>query len=161
MSAFVAFNGFPGEDVQAPIQTLLVPQSQASVPVPAKPVGGGVLAAKRTPSRAAAAHRVAVKQAHSPTASTGPVVHRTAPNATQPAPAPTAPSGSSGGGAATPAAQTTPLASTSPTAPTGTDPQLPPITLPSLLPPPPQSPPPGDSQLPIDTSSITGLLGGS
>ncbi len=158
MSAFVAFNGFPGEDVQAPIQTLLVQERQTQVPVPAKPVHAGVLAAKRS-AAPADTHRVAAKHASSPTASTGPVVHRTGPNATQPAPAPTAPSGSGGGGTATPVAQTTPLGSPSPT---GTDPQLPPITLPSILPPPPpQPPPPGSSQLPIDTSSITGLLGGS
>ena len=45
MSAFVAFNGFPGQDVQDPIGTLLLQQRQTPVDVPAKPVHVGVLAA--------------------------------------------------------------------------------------------------------------------
>lgn len=163
MSAFVAFNGFPGEDVQAPIHTLLVQQRQTSVPVHAKPVRVDVRAATRHPAiTSGSSHHAAARHAGGPTASTDPVVQHTAPQATPPpAQSPAPPSGSGGGSATTPVAQSTPLADpdTAPTVPsTTTTPKLP-ITLPSLT---PSSPPPqqsGSSVLPVDTSGITDLLG--
>ena len=156
MSAFVAFRGFPGEDVQAPIQTLLVQEHQTPVRVPAKPLRVGVLGAKRSPS-AGGSRRTATRRVSSPTASTGPVVQRTAPAA--PAPAPNqAPSNGTSSGNATPVADTSPLTSptTAPTVPSTSTLPLPSLTLPSLPPP----PPPDSSQLPVDTSGVTGLLGG-
>lgn len=161
MSAFVAFNGFPGEDVQAPIQSLLVQQRQTPVPVPAKPVRVGVLAATRHPAAGGGSHRRtgASQRVGSPTASTGPVVQHTAPNAAPPTQGP-APSSGSGGGSTTPVAQTTPLTGAGGTTPDPSTvlPQLPAVPLPSVTPPPPPS---DTSALPVDTSGITGLLGGS
>jgi hypothetical protein len=152
MSAFVAFNGFPGGDVQAPIQSLLVQERQTPVPVPAKQVKVGVLAAKRAPA-ASSSHRAAARRSQAPTATTGPVVHRTAPKA---APAPTSsPAPRTGSPTSAPVAQTTPVTSDpAPSVPDTTIP-APAITLPSV-PPPPQ----GNSQLPVDTSGITGILTG-
>ncbi|HEX6461201.1 MAG TPA: hypothetical protein VF032_19955 [Thermoleophilaceae bacterium] len=155
MSAFVAFNGFPGEDVQAPIQSLLVQERQAPVPVPAKPVRVGVLAASRHPASAGTNHGGTGTSGHlnSPTASTGPVVQRTAPKTAPPA---QSPAPSSGSGTATSVAETAPLPTVGsvPTDPSTIVPQLPTVTVPSL------PPPPSDSSLPVDTSGVTSLLGG-
>lgn len=158
MSAFVAFNGFPGQDVQDPIGTLLVQEKQAAVKVPAKPIRVDVAAATRAATTSG--HRAATRRAHAPKASTGPVLQR-APARTAPGQAP------SSGQNPTSVAQTaptTPLSTTPPSVP-NTGVQIPPITLPSLPSSPPASPPPPPSggvntQLPVDTSGITGILGG-
>lgn len=162
MSAFVAFNGFPGQDVQDPIGTLILQEKQASVSVPAKPMHVQVLATTRSASAAAAAaHRhVSAKQLRTPQASTGPVVHRTDPTPTTPTTPPPAQAPSSSVQAPASVAgstPSTPVSNTSPSVP-DTGITLPTITLPSLPPP----PPPDDDQqkLPIDLSGITGLLGG-
>jgi hypothetical protein len=149
MSAFVAFNGFPGQDVQDPIGTLLLQQRQAPVSVPAKPVRVHVLAARKG---AVASHRAGTTRSHAPTANTGPVAQRTpAQTPTQtPAPAP------GSGQASTPLTQSTPPldSGTTPSLPDTGTPQVPSVSVPSL------PPPPTPSQLPIDTSGVTSLLGG-
>jgi hypothetical protein len=152
MSAFVAFNGFPGQDVQDPIGTLLLQQRQTAVNVPAKPVHVSVLAATRR-NAAVARHRASVRNSQGPRAGTGPVTHRLpsqVPGSTQsPAPA-------SSQNAGTLPATTSPISTpTTPSVPDPTLPQLPGVTLPSLPPP----PPPGSTQLPVDTSGVTGILG--
>src|SRR6266536_5678798 len=50
MSAFVAFNGFPGQDLQSPITPTLLPERQAPVTIPAHPSRADLQAAdpKRT-----------------------------------------------------------------------------------------------------------------
>jgi hypothetical protein len=156
MSAFVAFNGFPGQNVQDPIGTLLLQEPQAQVSVPVKPLHVGVPGASKRSGSAARHRREAARNSQAPKASTGPVVHRTtpiqAPTRTQtPASAPSQDT--------VPLAQATPpvVPGTAPTLPDTGVPQVPGLTLPALPPPPPPS---GSSQLPIDTSGITGLLGG-
>src|SRR5213082_3528757 len=76
MSAFVAFNGFPGQDVQDPIGTLLLQQRQTPVDVPAKPVHVGVLAATRNHVGGARHRATTVRTSRGPQAGTGPVAHR-------------------------------------------------------------------------------------
>jgi hypothetical protein len=156
MSAFVAFNGFPGQSVQDPIGTLLLQEPQAQVSVPVKPVHVNVLATRRG-SRAAARHREGVRNSRAPKASTGPVAHRTptqTPTRTQ---APQAPASSQG---TVPVTETTPpiVPGTEPTLPDTGLPALPGVTVPTVPPPPPPSG--GSQQLPIDTSGVTSILGG-
>jgi len=158
MSAFVAFNGFPGQQVQDPIGSLLIQQKQTSVNVPAKPVHVRVEGTTRGGAAGKARH-TAARRAGAPRASTGPVVHRNGPGSSTPTQVQTP--GSSG-------QNPTSVAGSAPAAPVSTTPPslpstgitLPPITLPSLPSSPP--PPPGNNQqqLPIDTSGVTSLLGG-
>jgi hypothetical protein len=153
MSAFVAFNGFPGQDVQDPIGTLLLQQRQTPVDVPAKPVHVGVLAATRNRVGGARHQATTVRTSRGPRADTGPVAHRLpsqVPGSTQsPAPAASQDSG-------TLPVTTSPVSTpTTPSVPDPSLPQVPGVTLPSL----PSPPPPGSSQLPVDTSGITGVLG--
>jgi hypothetical protein len=156
MSAFVAFNGFPGQDVQDPIGTLLVQEKHASVRVPAKPVHVQVAASRRGPTGTAAARhrRDALKRTQGPNANTGPLAHRTpsgAPGSSQTQ----TPSATQNATSLAPTSPTTPIGTTTPSVP---DPgvSVPPITLPSVTLPPPPS---GNSQLP-DTSGVTGIIGG-
>jgi len=157
MSAFVAFNGFPGQDVQDPIGTLLLQEKQAPVSVPAKPVHVQVLGTTRSASATTTDRHASSKRLHTPRANTGPVVNRTSPTTpTAPSPGQTpTPSGQSPTSVAG-STPSVPLSTTTPSAP-DTGITLPPITLPSLPPPPP---PGGNQQQPIDTSGITSLLGG-
>jgi len=158
MSAFVAFNGFPGQDVQDPIGTLLLQEKQAPVSVPAKPVHVQVLGTTRSGSATAAQRHASGKRLRTPQASTGPVLHTTTPTPSTPTPG-QAPSSS--GQTPTTAAGSTPSVPVSTTTPSVPDTgiTLPAVTLPSLPAPPP--PPGGDQQqLPVDTSGVTGLLGG-
>lgn len=151
MSAFVAFNGFPGQDVQDPIGTLLLQERQAAVNVPAKPVHVSVQAARRA-SAEGSGGRTAARPVNAPKASTGPVGSRT------PAQTPTqntqAAPGSTSTQGTTLVPQTTSPIST-PTTPQVPQTDLPPVTVPSLPPPPTDT-----TQLPLDTSGVTGLLGG-
>lgn len=155
MSAFVAFNGFPGQSVEDPIGTLLLQEPQAQVSVPVKPTHVKVLATRKGTGAATRHRREAARNSRAPKASTGPVVHRTptgqTPTRTQ-APA------------SAPSQGTAPAVPTTPTIVPGTAPALPdtglplpPVTVPTLPSPPP---PNGSSQLPVDTSGITSLLGG-
>jgi hypothetical protein len=155
MSAFVAFNGFPGQDVQDPIGTLLVQERQTPVNVSAKPVHTSVTASKQ--GTVAAGHRASAKHSRVPRASTGPVLQRSPTPATVPTPGQTP---SSTPSSVAPSQTTTPVSvPTTPSVP-NTGVTIPQITLPSL-PSAPQTPPPSDnSSLPIDTSGITGVLGG-
>ena len=157
MSAFVAFNGFPGQDVRDPIGTLLLQEKQAAVSVPAKPVRVRVLATSKAPAAATSHRRAALRRAVAPRASTGPVEQRT-PSTQAPTSSPQAPSSAGTTQTAPPVSQPKAPVDTG-SAPTLPDTGLPipPITLPSLPTPPPPS---GDSKLPIDTSGITDLLGG-
>jgi hypothetical protein len=155
MSAFVAFNGFPGQDVQDPIGTLLLQQKQAPVSVPAKPVHLQVLATRRGASASTAQRHGSVRNVRTPRASTGPVVERTSPTPTAPTPGQTPSSPGQSPTSVAGSTPTVPISTTTPSAP-DTGITLPPITLPSLPPPPGGSP----QQLPIDTSGVTSLLGG-
>jgi hypothetical protein len=153
MSAFVAFNGFPGQGVQAPIGSLLLgEQHPPTVTVPTKPVRPhGSAAAGRSSAQAgaprASGHARAVKP---PVAHANPVVNSApsgqAPTQTQAPSSAPSPSTSQ----VTPGTVGDPLpATTTPSLPT-TGVPLPQVSLP---------PPPDTSQLPVDTSGVTGLLG--
>src|SRR3954454_7643815 len=76
MSAFVAFNGFPGQDVQDPIGTLLLQERQTPVNVPAKPVHVSVLSTSHGPASSRGG-RATARRLRAPQASTGPVRHKT------------------------------------------------------------------------------------
>jgi hypothetical protein len=149
----VAFNGFPGQDVQSPIGTLLVQQKQATVRVPAKPAR--VAAAHRGPTAASAAHRrrASLQRSHRPLASTGPLAHR-APTQ-QPGSGTTSPGATQNAASVVQAAPSTPIDTTAPSLP-NPGVSIPQVTVPSLPSPPP---PPSESQLPVDTSGVTGILG--
>jgi hypothetical protein len=157
MSAFVAFNGFPGQDVQDPIGTLLVQEKQASVKVPAKPVHVHVAASRRGPATTAATRhrRDALKHTSAPRANTGPLAHR-APTQTPSGSQTQTPGPTQNATSVAPTTPTTPIGTTTPSVP---DPgvSVPPITLPSLPSPPP--PPSGNGQLPVDPNSVTGIIG--
>jgi hypothetical protein len=165
MSAFVAFNGFPGQDVQDPIKTLLVNLQQTPVSVKADPVPVSTLRARHG---VAAAHAHARTRTHSrarqrsPMAHSSPVTRRggiTPPSAQTPASSPQP------GALPTPAGEVTPPLPAGGTPSVGTPSvgtpsvgmpspskvELPPVQLPS---------PPNNTQLPVDTSGVTGLLGG-
>ena len=151
MSAFVAFNGFPGQDVEDPIGSLLLQERQATVTVPAHPVKAHVLASKR--ATAAAGHRAAARRLPSPIAGTNPVRQRA--GLGQPGRTPS--SGPQPAGAPTPASSITPAlpgGTGTPSLPDTTLPSGPSVTVPQVSPPPPQS-----TQLPVDTSGVTGILG--
>jgi hypothetical protein len=158
MSAFVAFNGFPGQDVQDPIGTLLVPQRQTAVSVPAKPVHVHVLATRRGAPAAATSRHAAARHLRSPRASTRPVTDRGTGQSTTPSQAGQTPSSTQSptSSSVVPSTPSTPISTTAPSVP-DTGVTLPPITVPSLPSPPP--PPSGNPQLPVDTSGITGILG--
>jgi len=162
MSAFVAFNGFPGQDVQAPIGSLLLgEQHPPTVTVPAKPPrshGGAAGARSRAASRArhAGTHARAVR---SPLAHAGPVTDRV------PAGQPAQPQTPTSSAPAQPQQSTAPVSPTSVAnpLPTGTTPSLPDtgVPVPQVTLPPLSSPtPPQNTQLPVDTSGVTGVLGG-
>ena len=164
MSAFVAFNGFPGQNVQAPIGSLLLgEQHPQTVTVPTKPVRSHAAASASHAGARTAAHRASghARAVKSPLAHANPVGTRT-PSGQAPtqAPASSVP--------ATPQQSTVPVSSGTvsdplsgsggPALPTTSVPALPPISLPSLGS--SSSPPPENSQVPIDTSGVTSLLGG-
>jgi hypothetical protein len=151
MSAYVAFNGFPGQDVENPIGKLVLQEQPAPVSVPAQPVQVHVRGATRGPS-SAHHHGVGAKRAVGPTASTGPVVKRRlssgAPSSQAPA------SGSVQAPPPDPVGRSLPAP---PQVPTGVLPQLPNVSLPAIE-------APGESSPPVDTSGLTnaasGLVGG-
>jgi hypothetical protein len=151
MSAFVAFNGFPGQSEQDSIGTLLVKERQAPVAVPARPRHVGA-ASSHTGRDATRRSGSGVRHAHGPVARSAPVSSPTQgsqPSGTQ--------SPSTGSAAQQPV--TAPTAPVDATLPTGSTPSLPTTSVPSL--------PPVDltpvtqtaSQLPVDTSGVTGVLG--
>jgi hypothetical protein len=150
MSAYVAFNGFPGQDVQDPIGKLLVQERQTPVSVPAAPVRVSVRAATRTPSRAH--HDAKAERALGPKASTGPVKDRLPSDAPASSPPP-AGAGSGQGGSPTPQ-PTSQLPGSPPQVNVPGLPQLPAVSLPPVI----QSP--AQTQLPVDTSGATGTLSG-
>jgi hypothetical protein len=156
MSAFVAFNGFPGQDVQDPIGTLLVQEKQASVKVPAKPVHVRVAASRRGPAATTVARhrRDALKRSQGPQANTGPLTHPT-PSQTPGGSQTQTPGTTQNASSVAPTAPTTPIGTTTPSVP---DPgvSVPQVTLPSITPPPPPS---GNTQLPVDPNSVTGIIG--
>jgi hypothetical protein len=156
MSAFVAFNGFPGQDVQDPIKTLLVNLQQTPVSVKADPVPVSTLRARHGVAAAHARTRTRThSRAHqrSPMAHGSPVTRRggiTPPSAQTPASSPQQ------AALPTPAGEVTtplPAGGTPPSVGVPSPPkvELPPVQLPS---------PSNTTQLPVDTSGITGLLGG-
>jgi hypothetical protein len=154
MSAFVAFNGFPGQDVQDPIGTLLLQERQTPVNVPAKPVHVSVQAA-RAASAAGSGGRTAARHVRAPKVSTGPVLTERTPAQTPTQSPATAPGSTSSQGTTLVPQETSPITTPStPQLPDTALPQVPSVTVPPL------PPPPGDTQLPVDTSGVTGLLGG-
>jgi hypothetical protein len=150
MSAFVAFNGFPGQDVQDPIGTLLLQERQTPVNVPAEPVHVSALSARRG-SAASSGGRTTARHVQAPKVSTGPVGDRT------PAQTPTQNTETAPGSTSTQGAGLVPQDSlpSTPTTPQLPQTDLPPLTVPSLPPPPTDT-----TQLPLDTSGVTNLLGG-
>jgi hypothetical protein len=147
MSAYVAFNGFPGQDVEDPIGSLLLQERQAPVSVPVQPVR-----VNTTPAtvRHASSHR---RHAHAhralgPRASTGPVKQRLPAQA----PASSPPPASSGGAPQDAVQQTTSQLPATPKVPSTTD-VLPDINL-------PKAQTPAKQQLPIDTSGLTKIVDG-
>lgn len=148
MSAFVAFNGFPGQDVGTPIGNLVVQERPAPVSVP--DVAVAAPARQVATTHAAAGHRRDARGAAGPTASTGLIKHRRASAPTTQAPAAQAPATSSDQ-----SQQALPVQQTAPQLP-GTQvlPGAPQIQLPVI-----QSP--TNSQQPlIDTQKVVGLLTG-
>jgi hypothetical protein len=146
MSAYVAFNGFPGQDVGDPIGTLVVPQQQTRVNVPAVPVQVHAQAATRAPAgqRRSATARRAIR----PRATTGPVKHRSTTQAPSVAPAP----------ATTPATGASPVPASTPQLP-ATPPQVPTSVLPKVSLPVIQAP--SQTQTPaVDTGGVTDLANG-
>jgi len=148
MSAFVAFNGFPGQDVQSPIGNLVVQERPAPVSVPDVTVAAPTRNAATT--QAADRHRTDARGAAGPTASTGLIKHRRVSAPTTQAPAAQAPATSSDQ-----SRQALPVQQTTPQLPsTQALPGAPQIQLPVI-----QSP--ADSQQPvIDTQKVVGLLTG-
>jgi hypothetical protein len=153
MSAFVAFNGFPGQDVQNPVGNLVLQERTAPVrvadPATMRPTHSA------TVSRRAAHHRSTARDAKGPTASTGLIKDRaSAPTQTQTqAPAATSPASSTGSSqSALPVQQTTPQLPDTQVVPGVNVPkvQLPVIQAPST------------SQQPVvdTTNAVTGLLSG-
>jgi hypothetical protein len=159
MSAFVAFNGFPGQQVQDPIGTLLLQEGQTRVNVAPKPLRVQVEGTTRSPAGGSSNH-AAARHARTPQASTGPILHSTTPGSSTPSQTQTPSSPGQTTTSVTGSAPSAPISTTAPQLPS-TNVTLPTITLPSL-PTSPPPPPPGDNQqqLPVDTSGITGLLGG-
>jgi hypothetical protein len=153
MSAYVAFNGFPGQDVESPIGNLVLQEQPAPVNVPAQAAQVQVQGATRTPGTGHHG-RIAAKRAVGPSATTGPVVKRRLPAATPGSQAPgsatqtAAPATGSAGGQSLPA---------TPQVPTDVLPQLPKVSLPALQ-------APSQSSLPVDangvSNAVSGLLGG-
>jgi hypothetical protein len=159
MSAFVAFNGFPGQDVQDPIAPILVHETQAPVSVPTEPARAAVLDA-RTSARSASSRTgsQSAKRHGGPQAYTGPVSGPGDSAPVQPpsggqapvqTPQPTGDVGGTAGGA------TQQLPGGTPSLPGGGTQlpavDVPPVQIPAL---------PQNSQLPVDTSGVTKLLGG-
>lgn len=161
MSAFVAFNGFPGQDVQDPIAPILVHETQAPVSVPAEPARGAVLDARTGGSSASRTGSSAARRHGGPRAHTSPV---SGPRTTAPV------QGPSGGQTPLQTPLQTPQTGGDVTSPAGGvtqqlpsgTPPVPSAQLPSVNVPEVQIPslPQGDSQLPVDTSGVTKLLGG-
>jgi hypothetical protein len=155
MSAFVAFNGFPGQDVQDPIAPILVHETQAPVSVPAEPARGAALAAgsdRRSPGNVRSR---GARQHGGPSARTAPV---SGPRSGAPVQAP------SSGQAPLPAPQgggspTSPVGGATQQLPSGT-PSVPSAQLPAVTVPEVQVPSLPQDTLPIDTSGVTNLLGG-
>jgi hypothetical protein len=143
MSAYVAFNGFPGQGAENPIGNLVLQEQPAPVSIDAKPAKVHVRATTRTP--AAVSHRrVEAQRSTGPSATTGPVVKQ---RESTPAPTSSAPSSTS---------QTS-----SATAPVSQN--LPAPKLPSVLPQLPQvNLPPVQIQVPsqptLDTSGVTNTV---
>jgi hypothetical protein len=148
MSAFVAFNGFPGQDVETPIGNLVVQERPAPVSVPDVAVVAPARQAATT--QAAARHRMDARGAAGPTASTGLIKQRRVSAPTTQAPAAQAPATSSDQSRqALPVQQTTPELPTSQVLPDAPQIQLPVIQSPA-----------GSQQPLIDTQKVVGLLTG-
>lgn len=138
MSAFVAFNGFPGQAVGDPVGTLLLQERQTHVNVPLVTVPSQTRAGQQTagahPRHSAKAERTR------PKASTGPVQKTST--------APSSPAGGSAQGSA-PARQTAPqLPTGTPQVPDAQLPKLPDVELPAVQ-------APSSSQPVLDTSGVT------
>jgi hypothetical protein len=148
MSAYVAFNGFPGQGAENPIGNLVLQEQPAPVSIDAKPAQVHTRAATRSPSSTAQHRRVEAKRSTGPSASTGPVVkHRVS----SPAPTSSAPSTSTQTSSATaPVSQKLP----SPQLPSGVLPELPQVNLPPVQ---VQVPVPSQSTT-LDTSGVTNAV---
>jgi hypothetical protein len=154
MSAFVAFNGFPGQDVQDPIAPILVHETQAPVSVPAEPARGAALDARSGGRSAGNARSRGARLHGGPSARTVPV---SGPRSSAPSETP------SSGQAPLPAPQggdpTTLAGGATQQLPGGT-PSVPSAPVPSVTVPEVQIPSLPQDTLPIDTSGVTNLLGG-
>lgn len=160
MSAFVAFNGFPGQDVRDPIAPILVHEAQTTVPaVPTEPARAAALSSRT--ARGSAATHAGSRRARlhgGPSARTVPI---SGPRNSAPVQTP------SGGQGPVPAPQAGDLTKTADgvTQPlTGSPPSVPGTQLPSVSVPEVQVPSLPQNTLPVDTSGVTNgvnnLLGG-
>jgi hypothetical protein len=146
MSAFVAFNGFPGQDVEGPIGNLVLQERPAPVSIPdVVPVATRPRSAT---TRAAARHRSLARDAEGPKASTGLIKHRA--SAPTQAPAAQAPGSSQ---------SALPVQQSAPQLPSAAVPSLPGASAPNIQLPVLQAPDASQQPL-VDTKAITGLLTG-
>jgi hypothetical protein len=137
MSAYVAFNGFPGQDVQDPIGSVLLQERQASVEVPKVSIDAPTHAVTQT-SVVRGHHHTAAQRGGGPVATTNvPLKNRVS---TQ-APAQTQ----------APATSTGTAHSTTPQLPA--TPETPSVSLPEVELPGVQTP--TQVQLPVDTDGVT------
>ena len=150
MSAFVAFNGFPGQDVQDPIAPILVHETQAPVSVPTEPARGAALTSHTAGGSAARAKSRGARLHGGPSARTVPV---SGPRNSAPAQPP------SGGQGQVPTPQTggdlTKTAGGVTQPRTGSTPSVPGTQLPSVSVPEVQVPSLPQNTLPVDTSGVT------
>jgi hypothetical protein len=149
MSAFVAFNGFPGQDLQSPITPILVHERQAPVTIPAHPSRADRQADPKRTGRSSAGGSTRTRtSSDTPVAQSDPLRQR----ATTQSPTTSAPDSSQQTGSTTsPTSGPVETLTTQPSLPSDTVPSAPTVTTPSL--------PPLDTQVPLDTGTLdTGTL---
>jgi hypothetical protein len=149
MSAFVAFNGFPGQDVEGPIGNLVLQEQPAPVSVP-DPLTLHVRPHASAPGKAAH-QRGTARDAKGPQASTGLIKHRASTQTQAPAVQP--PASSESGQPALPVQQGAPQL------PSASVPSLPGTSMPNIQLPVLQAPTTSQQPL-VDTQAITNLLAG-
>jgi hypothetical protein len=131
MSAFVAFNGFPGQDLQSPITPILVHERQAPLTIPAHPSRADRQTAdqKRTGRSSAGGSTRRRTSSDTPVAQSDPLRQR----ATTQSPTTSAPDSSQQTGSTnTPTSGPVETLTTQPSLPSDTVPSAPTVSTPSL-----------------------------
>jgi hypothetical protein len=142
MSAYVAFNGFPGQDVQDPIGSVLLQERQASVDVPSVSIDAPTRSASQTLDGRRHRHAAGQRAGGPKATADGPVNHRLstqAPASTQ-----------------TPATGTNTVQAPSTPQLPATPPSVPQVSLPQVEVPGVQTP--TQVQLPVDTGGVTNTV---